>query len=249
MGFGDDVGLDFGGLDPWPGHSPFQALVNAQFNTFAIQAELFGWGTGSLLLVLFLLLGGRLFRKDRAMLCFVAAIVLANSLYWFSGGPDFGARYWYPLIVPLVMLSVSGMRALEARVAEPARVRALVYLLVALAWMAWVPWRAVDKYSGYRGMHPVVRELDRQLDFGRSLVLVRGRRHPDFASVAAYGQLDWDADAPIYAWDRGADERRAVLERYRDRPVWILEGPSVTGADFRVVAGPLDAQELLSGGL
>ena len=238
MGFGPDKGLGWGGLDPWPGHSPFQALVNAQFNTFAIQAELFGWGAGSLLLVLFLYLGGVRYRKDRAMAVFVAAIVLANSYYWFAGGPDFGARYWYPVIVPLVVLSVSGLRALEAKVAEPARVRALVYVLTAVAWLAWVPWRAVDKYHGYRGMHPVVRELDAELDFGRSLVLIGGDRHPEYASAAVYNPLDWEADAPIYAWDRDSATRTELLLHYRDRPVWVIDGSAE-------VFGPFVADELL----
>jgi len=240
MGFGPDKGLGWGGLDPWPGHSPFQALVNAQFNGFAIEAELFGWGAGSLLLALFLLVGGRCDRKDRAMLAFAAAIVLSNSFYWFAGGPDFGARYWYLVILPLVVLSVGGLRALEARVAEPARARALVCLLVALAWLAWVPWRAADKYRGYRGMHPVVRALDRELHFGRSLVLVQGERHPEFASAAVYNPLDWEADAPVYAWDKDEVTRRELLEHYRDRPVWVV---SEGGA----ASGPFAAEELEEG--
>lgn len=241
MGFGPDKGLGWDGLDPWPGHSPFQALVNAQFNGFAIQAELFGWGVGSLVLVLFLLLGGRLDRKDRAMLAFAGLVVAANSCYWFAGGPDFGARYWYPVIVPLVVLSASGLAALEARAshgAEPARVRALVLLFVAGAWLTWVPWRATNKYFGYRGMHPVVRELDRRHDFGRSLVLVQGERHPEFASAAVYNPLDWEADQPVYAWDKDETTRAELLAHYRDRPVWTItrEGE---------VIGPLSATELL----
>jgi hypothetical protein len=238
MGFGPDKGLGWDGLDPWPGHSPFQALVNAQFNGFAIQAELFGWGAGSLVLVLFLLLGGRPDRKDRAMLAFAGLVVAANSYYWFAGGPDFGARYWYPVIVPLVVLSASGLAALEAHGAEPARVRALVLLFVAAAWLTWVPWRAADKYFGYRGMHPVVRELERRHDFGRSLVLVQGERHPEFASAAVYNPLDWEADQPVYAWDKDETTRAELLAHYRDRPVWTItrEGE---------VLGPIPAAELL----
>ena len=52
LGFGPEKGFGWRGLDPWPGHSPLQAAVNAQFNTFAIDVELFGWASGSLLLVL-----------------------------------------------------------------------------------------------------------------------------------------------------------------------------------------------------
>lgn len=242
MGFGPDKGLGWGGLDPFPGHSPFEAAVNAQFNLFAIEAELFGWGGGSLLLVLFLLLGGKLYRADRALAAFALAIVLANSFYWFSGGPDFGARYWYLVIVPLVLLSVSGLRALEARVAEPARARALVLVLVSFAWLAWVPWRAVDKYHRYRGMDPGIRALAAQHDFGRSLVLVRGRRHPDYDSAAVYNPLDLEADAPIYAWDRSPGVRTELIEHYADRDVWLVVGPasSSTGR-WKILDGPVPA--------
>ena len=75
--------------------------------------------------------------------------------------------------------------------------------------------------------------------FGRSLVLVRGERHPDFASAAIYNPLDWDADAPIFAWDRSADVRRALLTAYPDRAVWYVDGPSITGNGYRIVAGPI----------
>ena len=85
-------------------------------------------------------------------------------------------------------------------------------------------------------MHPVVRELDRELGFGRSLVLVRGQRHPDLASAAAYEPLDWEADAPVYAWDRDPETRAALLAHYADRPVYVV-GP----IDDPVVAGPFAA--------
>jgi hypothetical protein len=38
--------------------------------------------------------------------------------------------------------------------------------------------------------------------------------------------------------------REKVLRAYPDRRVWILEGPSITGAGYRLAAGPLAASEL-----
>ena len=37
-----------------------------------------------------------------------------------------------------------------------------------------------------------------------------------------------------------------VLEVYRDRPVWILNGPSLTGHGYEVVSGPLTVGDMLS---
>jgi len=245
FGFGPDKGLGWTGLDPWPGHTPFQALVNAQFNLFAVDAELFGWSSGSLVLVFLLLLAGKPYRKDRAMLGFIAAIVIANSFYWYAGGPDFGARYWYLIIVPLIVLTVSGLRVLEHRIREPARVRAAVLAVTAFALLAFVPWRAMDKYSGFRGMNAGIRRLAARTHFGRSLVLVHGRRHPEFASAAVYNPLDLEADAPIYAWDRDPATRRALIEHYRDRTIWLVGADPESGRWF-VSRGPGTADDASS---
>jgi hypothetical protein len=122
-----------------------------------------------------------------------------------------------------------------------ARTTALV--LMGAALLVYVPWRAAGKYRHYRGMRADVRHLAREHNFGRSLVLVRGARHPDYASAATYNPIDLHADAPIYAWDASAEIREELLRAYPDRTVWILDGPSLTKDGFRVVAGPLSPEE------
>ena len=45
---------------------------------------------------------------------------------------------------------------------------------------------------------------------------------------------------------RGIATRRLaaeVLSAYADRKVWIIEGPTVTHGGYRVVAGPLTAEQ------
>jgi 4-amino-4-deoxy-L-arabinose transferase-like glycosyltransferase len=248
LGFGPEKGLDWGGLDPWPGHTPQEALVNVQFNLAALDLELFGWATGSLWLLALAAFARRRERAERLMLAVLAAVVGLSCLYWFSGGPDFGPRYWFLAFAPCLVLTASGLRRLEAAAGgESVRAGAAVLALAFLALATFVPWRAIDKYRSYRGMEPGVRELAQEHGFGRSLVLVRGARHPDYASAAAYNPLDWDAGEPIYAWDRNAEARAKVLERYADRPIWIVAGPSVTGGGFRLVEGPLSAAEVLAG--
>jgi len=56
-------------------------------DVFAIHAELFGWCTGSLVLVWFLLCAGRLSRNDRLML----AYLLKNSQLPLRTGANVGA--------------------------------------------------------------------------------------------------------------------------------------------------------------
>mgnify|MGYP003920071063 CR=1 FL=1 len=246
LGFGPDRGLGWA-IDPNPGHSPFDALVNANLNAFSVNIELFGWSTGSLWLAALFLVSGRLRRADWPMLVLCAAVFGVHFFYYFSGGPDFGARYWYLMLVPLVAFTAGGLRRLQELLPNAeARLQAGLVALCAMALVNYFPWRAIDKYHHYEQMRPDVRELAKQLDFGPSLVLIRGARHPDYASAAAYNPLDLRAPAPIYAWDRNSEVRREVIEAYRDRRVWILEGPTRTGAGYRVVTGPLSAEEALA---
>jgi hypothetical protein len=108
-----------------------------------------------------------------------------------------------------------------------------------------VAWRAVDKYYHYRRMEPGVEQLAREHAFGESLVLIQGRRHPDYASAATYNPLNFRAPEPVYAWDRDAESRAAVLRAYPERPVWIVAGPTVSGRGFQLLAGPLSASQAL----
>jgi 4-amino-4-deoxy-L-arabinose transferase-like glycosyltransferase len=242
MGFGPEKGLNWGGLDPWPGHTPFQALVNSQFNGFAIDAELFGWSIGSLFLVWLWMFAGSWSRTDKLMLAFIAAVVLSAGLYWFAGGPDFGARYWYLAIVPLVWLCASGLRALEERLAEPARVRALVCAALLVSWFTWMPWRAVDKYWHYRGMTPTARRLLENRDLSRSLVVVGGNRHPQFASAAMCNSLDLETTKPVFAWWSDQETFEKLLDHYADRDVWYMQ-PDVFGSGYQL-CGPIPASRV-----
>jgi hypothetical protein len=242
LGFGRDRGIAFGGLDPFPGHGPVDVVVNTNFNLFQVNTELLGWATGSLLLILLLAVSGRMTRVDRAMLGVVLLIAVAHTFYWFSGGPDFGARYWYIGVIAFIALVAGGFESILQRMDSPedrARTMAATCVLVLATLVVFVPWRAADKYYHYRSMQPGVRRLLAETDFGRSLVLVRGRRHPDYASAAVYNPIDLTVAAPIFVWDRDEATREAVLRAFGDRPVWIVDGPTVTHDGYRIAAGPL----------
>ncbi|MBP6820346.1 MAG: glycosyltransferase family 39 protein [Acidobacteria bacterium] len=252
MGFGPDRGNGWP-IDPYPGHSPLEGVINSNLNITAINTELFGWATGSLILIALLCLSLKLRGSDWKMMALIAAVFTAHFFYWFSGGPDFAARYWYLMIVPCVVLSVRGLQVLINRLTDQERqphlprTRALVAVL-SLSLMALVnftPWRAIDKYHHYNQMRPDVLRLAKEHSFGKSLILIRGEQFPDFASAAIYNPIDLKADAPVYAWDENPNLRNEVLKLYSDRPVWIVNGPSLTKAGFQIVEGPLSAQTLL----
>jgi 4-amino-4-deoxy-L-arabinose transferase-like glycosyltransferase len=255
FGFGPERGLNWP-IDPFPGHSPLDALINANLNTFSINVELFGWSTGSLILILILLFSGKTSGSDYFMLAVMVALAAVFSLYWFSGGPDFGARYWYLMLIPLVALTARAIQFLETAFQRPragctnqsTRVVAAVMSLSILALINFFPWRVIDKYYHYLGMRPDIRYLAQNHDFGKSIVLIRGNVHPDYQSAWVYNPLDPYADAPVYAWDKNRLVRAQVLQAYPDRPIWIVNGPTITGGGFEVLAGPLSAQELAARG-
>lgn len=247
MGFGADRGLGWA-LDPNPGHGPVDALINSNLNITSINTELFGWGCGSLLLIALIAIKWGFRGSDYLMLALIAATYVAHFFYWFSGGPDFGARYWYLMLIPCIVLSVRGLQMIgesgDERLRSP-RPALMAIALSLIALVNFVPWRAIDKYHHYLGMSPDIRDLVEARRLGRSLVLVRGNYFPEFASAVGYNPLDLDAEAPVFAWDKNPEVRRKTLEHYRDRPIWIIEGPSVTGHGYRISDGPVSASTLI----
>lgn len=242
LGFGPNRGLGWTGLDPFPGHGAIDVAVNANLNLFQINCELLGWAIGSMLLLAFALFSRQMRRVDWGFFAGAFVIVFLHSFYWFSGGPDFGARYWFLTFLPGIVLSVRGFEILSSRLAEDQRKRGVLAVgaLVLGCTVVFFPWRAVDKYHHYRLMRPGIRRLAEEHHFGKSLVIVRGNRHPDYASSVTYNPIDFSDPVPIYAWDQDrADLRAKAVEAYPDRPVYIVDGPSITGRGFELRAGPL----------
>ena len=251
LGFGPDRGFGWA-IDAFPGHTPLEAVLNTALNLFALNVELFGWASGSLVLVTVFVLSRRTRSFDHVMLASLGAVMLGHCFYWFSGGPDFGARYWFLASVPLAALAARAVEtfALSAPGTDRAPDNALrlivaVGLLCLSTLLTFVPWRAIDKYHNYRRMQPGIQQLAADADFGRSLVLIQGNRDEDYASAAAYNPIDLSAPVPIYVWSRDDHVTEEVLAVYRDRPVWIVNGPSLTGSRYVIERGPVSAAELL----
>jgi hypothetical protein len=125
------------------------------------------------------------------------------------------------------------------------RVVAAVLSLCILTVLNFFPWRAIDKYFHYLRMRPDIRYMAKEHRFGRSLILIRGERYPDYASAAIYNPLDLRADAPVYAWDRNPEVRTKIIKAYWDRPVWFVDGPTVTREGFKMTSGPVSPSQLL----
>jgi hypothetical protein len=171
---------------------------------------------------------------------------LAYFFNYFSGGPDFGARYWYLMLVPLVALSARGIGTFSERLAQAGdraatrHALAVVALATVSATIAFVPWRAMDKYWHFRGMRPDAARLARERNMSGGLVLVCGEEVPDYASAAWSNPLNLQGRQPIFIRQAEDSSLAAARAAFPDRPLWILRGPSLTGAGYQVVAGPLE---------
>src|SRR5262249_19156467 len=144
LGFGPNRGLNWA-LDPFPGHGLRDVIVNSDLNMFGVNTELLGWSIGSLILIGAAIFLGSLDRTDSARLAAIAAVIGTHALYWFSGGPDFGARYWYLILLPCVALAARGMNKLAGRESSrqlegDPRIKIAVFALCVMSFLNYVPW-------------------------------------------------------------------------------------------------------------
>lgn len=247
LGFGPDVGnMGWTHIDPLPGHGLPDIIINTVQNLFTANFELFGWAFGSLALVTMFVLWRRWKPADRLFLAIIFAIIFGYSFYWFSGGPDFGARYWYQILIPLVVLTVRAAEELRNRWIEAGappqaalRVPAFVAIASLIALLNVAPWRALGKYHDYRGLNASVGRLAKEHDFGHSLVFVRGNLKYDYRAAFVFNPPTFDSPGPLYARYGGPTARAELIRHYPDRTVWVIARSPVSENDFMVVAGPL----------
>lgn len=246
LGFGPDVGIRaWPNLDPLPGHGPADVILNANKNMFMANVDLFGWASGSLLFLAIALAYWRWRRGDYFMLALSISYVAGYSCYWFSGGPDLGPRYWYPLLLPMAAMTARGACLVAARLREhdavpqpAARVALFVVLASVSAMTVMVPWRAVTKHYRYRGVSGEVRDLAASRHIDHAIVFVRSTFPREYQSAFNLNPATLDQPETIYARDLGAEHRARVLAHFPQRPVWII-GREREGMPLTVIAGPL----------
>jgi hypothetical protein len=245
LGFGADVGNvpgNWGGLDPLPGHGLADVVLNANQNLYNLNFELFGWATGSLVLLLVHLVWGRKTRVDRWAAAFATTVALGYSVYWFSGGPDFGPRYWFLVLPSCLWLSVRGVETLTTWFSErgdvtnaAGRVMCAVVLLAGISVATFVPWRIASKYVSYRGLHGDYLHLQEDGAFGRALVLVHATDDADARSATFLNDPLLPDDDPVFVRDQGPEMEARLREAFADRPVVHVLGRSMTGTHARIV--------------
>ncbi len=213
LGFGPDIGSpdSWGGLDIWRGHSPLEALIQGHYNLVSANFELFGWGIGSLALVLAHKLWGRWKTLDFGMAAVVVATIGIYSLYWFNGGFYIGPRYWFMILFPLVVVSASGAVSLTQRLSRieglgqaGARVGVVLTVLMLAAVGPFLAWRGTTKYFEFRGFHTDYRQLARTPGLGGAAVFIKGNA-TDYGSAFMLNDPSLSPGQPVFLRDRGPE--------------------------------------------
>lgn len=245
IGFGPNVGIDrWPNLDPLPGHGPVDVVLNLNKNLFMTNVDLFGWAAGSLVFVWLAIGFGGWSRREAPLLILPLAFASGYSLFWFSGGPDLGARYWYPLLIPLAGLTARGIGLCADRIAQRgtvthARSRVAAAVLVAglTALATTLPWRAVTKHYRYRGISGEVRALAASAGIRDALVFVRVEERADYQSAFSLNPRTLEDPGTIYALDVGPGHRAGLVDHYGQRFVWVIgrAAPDASGAKPWVV--------------
>jgi hypothetical protein len=259
LGFGPDKGNLGWDNNIFPGHSPFEAAINANVNLSLVDVELFGYPFGSVLpLVLFMIVAvprrvtaSRHQRGDTGeaspsftpWVATVALTVGVTFVYWYSGA-DLGPRYWLLCVPAFAVLSVLGVFETADRLGlERRRAVALLALAGVFGASQVIPWRAANKYHEYRGMLTDIRDLRQKLG-SSDLVVIRSTRQAVAShSVADYGAaIIWNEvpleQGAIYARAVTDDDLRRLQQLYGNRRLWLIDAPSVTKGRYAVAISP-----------
>ncbi len=250
LGFGPNVGRHdiWPHVDPLPGHGPVDIIINANMNSYMCNFELFGWSFGSLIFVVLLLLLGKLRNSDWLFLSIIIAIVVGQSFYWHSGGPDWGARYWYLILLSLVVLTVRGIQTLQQRLNDidsskltGTRITAFIIVATMVAFVNVMPWRCLTKYYRYRDMSGDIRRLSKNHNFGHSLVFVESKaaEKEDYAMAFLLNPPTLEGSGTIYALDAGFSHRKKLRQHFPDRPVYSVGRFPTENDPIRILKGPL----------
>jgi Dolichyl-phosphate-mannose-protein mannosyltransferase len=228
MGFGSDIGVNWETFDT-PGHNPWRALINLNFNMAVMSQDLFGWPLSSLFFVIVFWVFGRMSAAHRLSAAITASVAVAYGLFWYHG-VCFGARFYFCLLPHLVVFSIDGIRRLPhvlagyvTRVREPllaSIVGASVLLSSAFGWLVYVPKVSLlGPYHNQRGINSGLYDFVKREGITSGIVFVQASRGYLFSTGFIANELPLGSGLLLFALDRGAANSR-LIDRFPGRAVY-----------------------------
>jgi len=204
FGFGPDIGPPerWGALDVfWPGHSPLEAIINAQHSLSELSFEMYGWAIGSLGLVFLALKWNGWRGLVGVMIVVIAITIAAHLLYWHTAGYYVGPRYWFMLFAPVAILSAIGaenlIRRLSGKGDGAQRFGAVVVVLI-LQGMVVSGWRMSEHFPDYNGFDSEYRTLAESHELENALVFVHDTSDSAYGSAAGFADPLLREGRPIF---------------------------------------------------
>jgi hypothetical protein len=227
MGFGSDIGVNWETFDT-PGHNPWRALINLNFNAAVMSQDLFGWPLSSLFFVIVFWVFGTMTAAHRLSAAIVGSVVVAYGLFWYHG-VAFGARFYFCLVPHLFAFTIDGIRELPRILArylpsgEPLLARgvgAAVLLWCIFGSLVYVPKVSLlGPYHDQRGINASLYEFVRREGITSGIVFVQAPRGYLFSTGFIANELPLGSGRILYALDRGAGNKR-LIELFPGRPVY-----------------------------
>lgn len=213
--------------DPFVHYDLHAALASLKLHSLWLQVFAFG---GPVLLALFLwrLLRWRTSWVERALAAVAFTVPFGYLFFWgpynvsllWSGLRYLGPFYWMPILVPLVLVGVAGLRVLRRQ--RPAlATAALVVMIVADA--AALPFVLTNNYHYTTQARRLYAGLRASPAHGRRLILLPAGEGPWLLHPLALLHNDpYLRNPDIYAVDRGS-HNFDVVEQFPDRWPFQLE--------------------------
>ncbi|MEZ5777641.1 MAG: hypothetical protein R3E44_04690 [Paracoccaceae bacterium] len=252
LGFGPNIGPpNWGNVDALDGHSPLEALINADQNLYELNSELYGWGGFSLLFALVFVLWGKWTAVTRAMAAIVIVTFAVYCLYWYVGGFYTGPRYWFMMLVPLLIFTALGIGTsielfsrLYPDADMPQRIGVGVAFLGVCSVLVFESWLCLNKFPEINGFHDEYEELAGQDELRNSLVFIASDNEEEYSSAIWLNDFGAKADTPLFAKDLGPQTNRLVAAAYPGRKIFFVDGRSSTRDHVTITRGPLSLGDL-----
>lgn len=211
------------------GHTVWKGIYFSLLNLWRLNHYLFGWGV-SLVFVVMVFLWGLNGRVDRLWWGVIACTVTVYLFFASPGVLEAGPRYFFPLLIPVMIWTARGMQAVHGRFANrfrghPLCGRTLVPAFVSLSVVMSAATFGAEQIRHYRRLVPAVArpyETVAEADVHHAIVAlmnlpacgwVYGLRnnHPDLAS-----------NDVIYVWGNGPKKMLCLMDHFVGRSVFLL---------------------------
>lgn len=223
FGFGPDIGPPerWGALDVfWPGHTPLEAVVNAQHSLSELSLEMYGWSIGSLVLAL-LAVRWAPWRGLAGMMILVSAMtIVAHLFYWHTAGYYVGPRYWFMLFAPVAVLSAMGASSLVQRLSGKGdgaqRLGALMIVLM-LQGMVMSGWRLTEHFPNYNGYNAFYRTLAEDSALTNGLIFVHDGSDNAYGPAIGLTEPGMQEGKPIFLRPGSGDANQRAAAAFPGR--------------------------------